>query len=163
MDNQKTIKILTELSHIIESNSDKITSIYGFVKLFDPERLTPISLQEKTKEITAHCKKSTELRCVHGRTLGKDQTELSAIILAGFDLNLYNCEFVDIATGECIKDFESDLVQTKDNDYLNMLINWYRMKAGGLADDEILEILNDQHTVCASKASNNQSNCLISG
>ena len=62
MDNQEINKILLELNQIIESNRDQITYIYGFVKLFNPERITPSSLKEKTKEITAHCEKSTELR-----------------------------------------------------------------------------------------------------
>jgi uncharacterized protein YfkK (UPF0435 family) len=45
-------RILLELNEIIETNSEKITYIYGFVKSFVPERITPSSLQEKTKEIT---------------------------------------------------------------------------------------------------------------
>jgi hypothetical protein len=163
MDNQKIIKILTYLNKIIESNSEKINFIYGFVKLFNPKRLTTNSLQEKTEEITNHYQKSTELRSMHGRSLGKDQTELSAIILAGFDLNLYSCEFVDIATGKCVIDYESDLVKKKDNDYLNMILHWYKIKEGGLSDDDILEILNSQYQICVSKASDNQSRCVISG
>jgi hypothetical protein len=90
---------------------------------------------------------------------------LSARILAGFNLQLYNCEYMDIATGECLKDYDSDLVQTKDNDYFNMIINWYRMKVGGLSNDDISENLNDQYSICVSNASvdNTQSRCVISG
>jgi hypothetical protein len=165
MNNSKIDTILLGLNQIIESNREKITHIYCFVKLFDPERITPSSLEEKTKEITTHCQKSTESRCLHGRSLGEGQTELSARILAGFALELYNCEFVDIRTGECIKDYESDLVQTKENDYFNMIINWYRMKVGGFTDDEISENLNDQYNIYISNTSvtNTQSKCVISG
>jgi hypothetical protein len=154
-------KILLELNKIIEDNYLKIEKIYGFVKLFDKTRITSKSLNDKRNEITTHCNKSTESRCLHGRSLGSDQTELSATILAGFDLNLYNCEYVDIATGECTKDYDSDLVQTKENNYFNMIINWYKMKAGGLDNSYILENLDSLYSNCAKDGY--ESICVISG
>jgi len=154
---------LVEFNKIIENNREKIQAIYGFVKLFDPTRITSDTLEEKTKEITAHCRKSTESRCLHGRSLGADQTNLSARILAGFDINLYDCEFVDIATGNCIKDFDSNIIETKDNNYFNMIINWYKMKVGGLSYDDILENIEQIYSICAKNESNSQSKCTISG
>jgi len=152
---------LNELNKLIEIKRDKIQQIYGFVKLFNQTHITPSLLEEKTREITAHCQKSTESRCLHGRSLGPDQTSLSATILAGFDINLYNCEYIDILTGKCIRDYDSNMIKTKENDYFNMIINWYKMKIGGLEDHDILENIEELYRICVEPAT--ESKCVISG
>ena len=158
-------EILLQINKIIQDNHDKIVQIYGFVKLFDETNITEESLKEKTEEITNHFNKSTDSRSVQGRTLGAEQTRISALILAGFNLNLYNCEYIDTATGNTVKEFECDLIQTKDNNYFNMIFNWYRLKSAGLNDLDISEDLDLIYHmyIQANQEAKQVSKCTISG
>jgi hypothetical protein len=181
-------QIFKDINLIIDNNQEKIRSIYGFVKTFDSTRINDEKIEEKKQEIIAHFKKSTDPRSVHGRTLGDEQTNLSAIILAGFDLNLYSCEYVDIATGKCIqeyvdvpssecieeyidiatgkciREYESDLINKKANDYFNMILQWYKMKVGGFSNEDIIDNLDGLYEQkCGSKPLDSNNPCVISG
>lgn len=151
------------LNKIIQDNSEKIQQIYGFVKLFEQTNVTESLIEEKTKEITTHFLKSTDSRSLHQRSLGVEQTKTSALILAGFNLNLYNCEYVDIETGAILKDYECDLLETKDNNYFNMILNWYKMKSRGFDDIDISEDLNLMYDIYIQANKQTKSNCSISG
>ena len=135
--------IFETLNKFIIKNFDKVLFIFGFIKLFDETNIKDEIIFDKIAEIEKHFAKSTDPRNVHGRTLGTEKTNLAAQILAGFNLNLYNCEFVDIATGHCIKDVDSTLM-TKDNDYFNFLMDMCTVLTNintKISDSDKLEIM----------------------
>jgi hypothetical protein len=53
------------------------------------------------------------------------------------------------------------MIQTKVNDYFNMIINWYKMKYNGLEDYDILENIEDIYSICVEQTT--ESKCTISG
>jgi hypothetical protein len=142
--------IFEKLNEFIFKNFDKFLIIFDSVKYFNEENINDENFFLKIKEIETHFAKSTDPRNVHERTLGTEKTYLAAQILAGFNLTLYNCKYVDIGTGHCIQDVDSTLI-TKDNDYFNFIMDLCNILIKSISDSDKLDamksMLNDQYEI----------------
>jgi len=154
MGNQHNTHVILKLEKIhqtyIEPNKKLLERKFGFKIKFN-KLFNKNSIEEKRAEITEHFKLSTNNKALKNqetqieRSLGTEQTELCALILASYNLTLlHEWTFAEHGSDESDSSYDKESLNDGVNSFLNVILEIYRMKEAEFSSEDIQEHINNK-------------------